>query len=92
MPIPLTTDELTTLLALAFPGAQIAVRDDSAQHAGHAGNGGGGHYTVHMVWPGFTGLNRLARQRKVHEALAGPLRAGRIHALVLTLRTPEEAA
>jgi BolA protein len=92
MPIPLTTDELTTLLTTAFENAQIAIQDDGAKHVGHAGNGGGGHYTLQIVWEGFTGHNRVARQRKVHEALAEPLRAGRIHALALTLRTPSEAA
>jgi BolA protein len=90
MPTPLTKDELAQLLLAALPGAQLAVRDDSAKHAGHAGNGGGGHYTVQMVWQGFAGLNRVARQRKVHEALAEPLTAGRIHALSLTLSTPDE--
>jgi BolA protein len=92
MPTPLSKDELTAILIPAFPGAHITIRDDSAQHAGHAGSGGGGHYTVQMVWEGFTGHNRVARQRKVHEALAAPLRAGRIHALVLILSTPAKAA
>ena len=88
----LTKDELTALLTTTFQGAQIQVRDDSAKHAGHAGNGGGGHYTVQIVWPGFQNLNRITRQRAVHAALETPLRAGRIHALVLKLSTPSEAA
>ena len=92
MPVPLTKEELTALLAAALPGADIAVRDDSARHAGHAGNGGGGHYTVAATWTGFENLGRLARQRLVHAALDGPLKAGRIHALALSLHTPGEVA
>ncbi|MDE2391216.1 MAG: BolA family transcriptional regulator, partial [Rhodospirillales bacterium] len=36
------------------------------------------------------GLSRVARQRAVNEALAGEFSTG-MHALSLTLRTPEEA-
>ncbi len=39
----------------------------------------------------FQGLTRVARHRLVHEVLDGELK-GRVHALGLTLLTPEEAA
>lgn len=66
--------------------------DDSHRHAGHAGAAPGGetHYSVRVVTPAFAGLTRVARSRAVHEALAAEF-AGGLHALALTLRTPEEA-
>ena len=39
----------------------------------------------------FQGMNRVARSRAVHAALEAEF-AGGMHALALTLRTPEEAA
>ncbi|WP_426959206.1 BolA family protein [Muricoccus radiodurans] len=78
-------------LSHAFPGAEVEVRDDSAQHAGHAGARPGGetHYTVRMVAPGFAGMTRLARSRAVHAALGAEFGTG-LHALALELRAPGE--
>jgi stress-induced morphogen len=48
-----------------------------------------------MVSVAFKGVSRVARSRAVHTALAsefGPAEAGGMHALALTLRTPEEQA
>ena len=44
-----------------------------------------------LVSAGFAGVNRVSRSRAVHEALAGECASG-MHALALTLRTPEEQA
>jgi BolA protein len=44
-----------------------------------------------VVSPAFRGLSRVARSRAVHDALAAEFASG-LHALALTLRTPEEAA
>ena len=90
------TDRATridTALRQAFAPTLLQVTDDSARHAGHAGAAPGGqtHYSVLMVAAAFTGLSRVARSRAVHDALAGEF-AGGLHALALTLRTPEEAA
>ena len=84
-------DRLQAALAAAFPGATIAVRDDSAQHAGHAGARPGGetHYAVRVAWPGFAGQSRVARQRAVNAALAEEFTNG-MHALAIEARTPEE--
>jgi BolA protein len=80
-------------LTAAFAPAHLTVTDDSAQHAGHAGAQPGGqtHYTVSMVSAAFQGQNRVARSRAVHAALAEEFTSG-LHALALTLRTPDEAA
>ncbi len=67
----------------------LEVIDDSAQHAGHAGARGGGHFTVTLVSNRFAGLNPLQRHRLVYEAL-GDLMKTEIHALSVRALTPEE--
>jgi BolA family transcriptional regulator, general stress-responsive regulator len=90
-------DRLRALLTQAFAPVVLDIQDDSARHAGHSGAQAGGqsHYNVLMVSPVFQGVNRVARSRAVHAALAsefGPADQGGMHALALTLRTPEEHA
>ena len=92
---PSRADRISTLLTQAFAPTVLQVHDDSAQHAGHAGAQAGGqsHYSVLMVSAAFQGVNRVARSRLVHAALAtefGPPESGGMHALSLTLRTPTE--
>ncbi|MFC0397083.1 BolA family protein [Paraburkholderia rhizosphaerae] len=77
---------LATALA---PVESIAVRDDSAQHAGHAGAAAGGHFSVTIVAAAFAGKPRVARHRMVYDALADAMQRG-IHALAITAYTPEE--
>jgi BolA family transcriptional regulator, general stress-responsive regulator len=79
------------LTAALSPVTSISVRDDSAQHAGHAGAAAGGHYSVTIVAPAFAGKARVARHRMVYDALAEAMQRG-IHALAITALTPEEAA
>jgi BolA protein len=69
----------------------LVVDDDSAKHAGHAGAAPGGqtHYSVAVVSAVFTGQSRVARSRLVHALLQDEFASG-MHALALTLRTPEE--
>lgn len=62
--------------------------DDSARHAGHAGaRQGGRHYRLRIVSEAFVGLDRLSRQRLVHQAL-GDLLHEAIHALSVQALTP----
>lgn len=85
-------DRIAEALRAAFPPAEVAVADDSHRHAGHAGAAPGGetHYSVRVVTPAFAGMGRVARSRAVHDALAAEF-AGGLHALALTLKTPDEA-
>ncbi len=71
----------------------VVVTDDSARHAGHAGAQPGGetHYSVLVVADAFRGVSRVERSRQVHALLAAEFASG-LHALALTLRTPEEQA
>jgi stress-induced morphogen len=81
------------VLREAFAPTVLQVTDDSARHAGHAGARPGGetHYSALVVAEAFRGMSRVARSRAVHAALAAEF-AGGMHALALTLRTPEEQA
>jgi len=94
---PSRADRLHALLTQAFAPTILDIQDDSAHHAGHSGAPAGGqsHYSVMMVSAAFEGMNRVARSRAVHSALAsefGPAEQGGMHALALTLRTPDEHA
>ena len=91
-------DRLTATLTAAFAPEILRVADDSAHHAGHVGAAGGAgqtHYSVLIVSEAFRGMTRVARSRAVHAALGsefGDVHTGGMHALALTLRTPEEHA
>lgn len=77
-------------LSAAFEPTHIAVEDESALHAGHAGAAsGGGHYRVVLVSAAFRGQSLVDRQRSVYAALGDAMRR-EIHALALRTLTPEE--
>ena len=86
-------ETIRTKLQAAFAPQTLVVADDSAKHKGHAGwrEGGETHFTVTVVSSAFQGLTRIDRHRRVHDVLDAELK-GRVHALALTLLTPEEAA
>ena len=86
-------DRIAARLTETFAPTRLQVADESARHAGHAGARPGGetHYAVLLVAPAFQGQTRVARSRAVHAALEAEF-AGGLHALALTLRTPEEHA
>ena len=90
---PNQVEQLRAALEGELAPLSLEIIDDSARHAGHAGAQPGGetHYSVLLVTPAFRDMNRLARSRAVHAALAAEFAEG-MHALALTLRTPEEQA
>jgi BolA protein len=67
----------------------LGVVDESHRHSVPAGSES--HFNVLVVSDAFRDLPRVARHRRVHELLAQELAAG-LHALTLTLLTPEEHA
>jgi BolA family transcriptional regulator, general stress-responsive regulator len=79
-------DEIRSRLQTTFTPRELEVVDDSASHAGHAGNtmSGESHFNVRIVADAFAPMNRLARHRAVHAALGKEL-VGRIHALALDI-------
>ena len=90
-PSPVTTVQRIEQLLAALEPQFLAVRDDSARHAGHPGaRSGGGHYELTVVSPRFAGKSRIERHRMVYAALA-PLMQREIHALALRTFAPGEA-
>lgn len=74
----------------ALSPSSLALEDESAQHAGHAGAAGGGkHYRLTIVSSRFAGLNAVERHRLVYQTL-GELMQKRIHALAINAYAPEE--
>ncbi len=87
---PPRVERIRARLESVFAPASVAVDDDSARHAGHAGaRGGAGHFRVRIESQAFSGRSRLERHRMVYEALTGML-AGEIHALNIDARSPDD--
>ncbi len=78
-------------LRATFQPTRLDVINESHLHAGHRTSPGTGesHFRVLMVSPVFAGKSRLQRHRLVNEALAAELK-GKVHALALDLRAPDE--
>ncbi|KAF0814947.1 DNA-binding transcriptional regulator BolA [Andreprevotia sp. IGB-42] len=80
--------EIRQRLASLSPES-VDLYDDSAAHAGHAGNRGGGHYDLVIVAAVFAGQNALQRHRTVYGVL-GDLIPDRVHALSVKAYAPGE--
>ena len=85
-------------LTKAFQPLELAVENESAKHAGHAGTRdhlgrvtGDTHFRVRVVSNHFEGKSRVDRHREVNAALKEEL-AGPVHALAIKALTPAEAA
>lgn len=88
MPAPIA-DEMTALLTEAFDPTRLEIVNDSASHAGHAGDDGSGesHFTVVIEAEAFASMTRLARQRAVIAAL-GDIVGERVHAVAIKASAP----
>ncbi|MCF4164032.1 BolA family transcriptional regulator [Zavarzinia compransoris] len=85
-------DRIRETLQEALAPIVLEVVDDSARHAGHAGNPGGvgeTHFQIRVVAAGFAGQSRVVRHRRVNQLLAAEFGRG-LHALQLTLLAPGE--
>jgi BolA protein len=84
-------DEIRKRLGALAP-ARLELRDESAQHAGHAGAAPGGntHWKLTIVSAVFSGSTTVARHRMIYQAL-GDLMQNPIHALSITARAPDES-
>ncbi len=84
-------NQIRERLSQALNPTQLAVRDDSAAHAGHAGavQSGGGHFSVEIVSEAFEGKSMVQRHQLVYKSL-GTLMQTDIHALVIKALTPSE--
>jgi BolA protein len=72
-------EEIKTRLQVLSP-SQLEIQDNSALHAGHKGNGGGGHYNLKIVSAEFNGKSQVARHRVIYQ-LMNDLIPHQIHAL-----------
>jgi BolA family transcriptional regulator, general stress-responsive regulator len=72
----------------------LELADDSAHHHGHpeATARGGRHYKLKVVATIFEDMPRLARERRVQNAIKKLWDAGQIHALSCKLYSPSEWA
>ncbi|MEO6112845.1 MAG: BolA family protein [Sphingomicrobium sp.] len=88
---PVARDMIDRLTAALSP-SRLELDDQSARHIGHAGHDGRGesHFALVIESAAFTGLGRVARQRKVYAAL-GDLMDDRVHALTIRTLAPGEA-
>jgi BolA family transcriptional regulator, general stress-responsive regulator len=67
----------------------LEIQDDSALHAGHAGNTGGGHFTLKIVSSQFSQKSQIIRHRLIYQALAD-LIPQKIHALSILAISPDD--
>jgi BolA family transcriptional regulator, general stress-responsive regulator len=67
----------------------IELQDDSALHKGHAGNTGGGHFTLKVVSSQFSQKSHIIRHRLIYHALAD-LIPQQIHALSILAISPDD--
>jgi BolA protein len=76
---------------VALHPVSMDLRDESGQHAGHAGSrpSGGTHWQLTIVSEAFRGKPPVARHRMVYEAL-GDLMKTDIHALRIEASAPEK--
>jgi len=85
-----TTTLIKEKLTTALNPIHLAIRDDSEEHAGHAGvQQGGGHFAVTIVSAQFVDKTLIQRHRLVHSALDELMNTA-IHALSIQAQTPDE--
>lgn len=67
----------------------IELSDQSALHAGHAGNSGGGHFHLKIVSSRFSNQSQVARHRMVYRAI-NDLMPHTIHAISILAISPND--
>ncbi len=72
-----------------FQPSSLELKDDSALHAGHAGNTGGGHFTLKIVSSQFSQKSQIIRHRLIYQALSD-LIPQHIHAISILAISPDD--
>jgi BolA protein len=86
----MSTEQAIRERLAALNPVELALHDESAAHAGHAGAAsGGGHWQLTIVSEAFRNQPPVARHRMVYEAL-GDLMRSDIHALKIEAFSPEQ--
>lgn len=81
-------DEITQRLQSLAP-TTIEIIDESAMHAGHAGNGGGSHFKLKLTSSHFCNKSQIMRHRLIYEILAD-LIPKQIHALSIEAHATDD--
>ena len=79
---------ITSRLATLEP-ISLKIQDDSALHAGHAGNTGGGYFTLTIVSSQFSQKSPIMRHRLIYQLLAD-LIPQHIHAISILAISPTD--
>lgn len=67
----------------------LEIEDDSAKHAGHKGNTGGGHFNIKVVSSHFSQKSQIMRHRLIYQAL-NDLIPQQIHAISIVAISPND--
>ncbi|HEY3198159.1 MAG TPA: BolA family protein [Nitrospirales bacterium] len=78
----ISTESLTNYIQQRMPDASVSVTDRT---------GTMDHFSIRVISDVFKGKNLLDRHRLVYEALAEPMKDGRIHALEIKADTKDGA-
>lgn len=82
------TEEISRRLQELAPTA-LELEDESAMHAGHKGNSGGGHFQLKITSSHFCGKSQIMRHRLVYQVL-NDLIPHQIHALSIKAIATDE--
>jgi len=67
----------------------LEIEDDSAAHAGHKGNNGGGHFNIKIASSHFSQKSQIMRHRLIYQAL-DDLIPQQIHAISIVAISPTD--
>ena len=76
--MPLSAQEIETLIKAALPDADVEIRDLA---------GDGDHYAATVISERFRGMPRVQQHKLVYDALQGHM-GGTLHALALQTKAP----
>lgn len=82
------TEIIQARLATLKP-ISVDIQDDSALHAGHTGNTGGGHFSLTIVSSQFSQKSQIIRHRLIYQAL-NDLIPQQIHAISILAIAPDD--
>jgi BolA family transcriptional regulator, general stress-responsive regulator len=82
------TESIKNRLACLEP-TSLEIEDDSAAHAGHKGNMGGGHFNIKMTSSHFSQKSQIMRHRLIYQAL-NDLIPQQIHAISIVAISPND--
>jgi BolA protein len=82
------TDTIKDRLKVLNP-ISLEIEDNSAAHAGHKGNNGGGHFNIKIASSHFSNKSHIIRHRLIYQAL-NDLIPQQIHAVSIVAISPND--